>query len=149
VERIDLHFEYPDFAGLPPRDQEDAGDIYAPAGTRVRLRIHTDKAIARGALALTRAGAVSLRAADARTLEGELTLAANDSYRVRLADTDGLDSASETEYFIRLMDDRPPDVRILGIRAGLLGRRQRGTGGALRAHQRHERPEDRHAAARR
>jgi hypothetical protein len=113
VERIDLHFEYPDFAGLPPRDQEDAGDIYAPAGTRVRLRIHTDKAIARGALALTRAGAVSLRAADARTLEGELTLAANDSYRVRLADTDGLDSASETEYFIRLMDDRPPDVRIL------------------------------------
>jgi hypothetical protein len=113
VQRIDLHYEYPEFAGLSPRDQEDAGDIYAPAGTRVRLRIHTDKAVARGALALAHAGAVSLRAADARTLEGELTLAANDSYRVRLADTDGLDSSSETEYFIRLMDDRPPDVRIL------------------------------------
>ena len=40
-------------------------------------------------------------------------LARNDSYRIRLADLDGLKSAGEAEYFIRLMDDRPPDVRIL------------------------------------
>jgi hypothetical protein len=113
VQRIDVHYEYPDFAGLAPRDEQDAGDVYAPAGTRVRLKIHTDKPIAQGALTLTHAPAVPLHAAGARTLEADLTLARDDSYRVRLADTDGLHSAGETEYFIRLMDDRPPDVRIL------------------------------------
>ncbi|HVS12176.1 MAG TPA: hypothetical protein VMS76_20105 [Planctomycetota bacterium] len=32
---------------------------------------------------------------------------------MRLADEDGLRSDDRTEYYIRLMDDRPPDVRIL------------------------------------
>jgi hypothetical protein len=32
---------------------------------------------------------------------------------MQLADADGLRGGGETEYFIRLMDDRPPDVRIL------------------------------------
>jgi hypothetical protein len=114
VERIDLHYEYPSFSGLGPRDEQDGGDVYAPAGTRVRLNIHTDRPIAHGELALGRSPAISLRAvAGARTVEAELTLAKDDSYRVRLVDGDGLNSSGETEYFIRLMDDRPPDVRIL------------------------------------
>ncbi len=113
VERIDLHYVYPSFAGLPPRDEQDGGDIYAPAGTRVQLRIHSDKPIATGALALTRSAAVPLRRMDDCTVEAELLLASDDSYRIRLADEDGLTSRGEAEYFIRLMDDRPPDVRIL------------------------------------
>ncbi len=32
---------------------------------------------------------------------------------MQLTDADGLRGGAETEYFIRLMDDRPPDVRIL------------------------------------
>ena len=113
VERIDLHYVYPSFAGLPPRDEQDGGDIYAPAGTRVQLRIHSDKPIATGALTLTRSPAVPLRRIDDCTVEAEVLLASNDSYRIRLADEDGLTSRGEAEYFIRLMDDRPPDVRIL------------------------------------
>ena len=96
VERIDLHYVYPSFAGLAPRDEQDGGDIYAPAGTRVRLRIHTDKPIARAELALGHSPAVSLQAAGARTVEAELLLARNDSYRVRLAGSDGLKSISVT-----------------------------------------------------
>ena len=46
VERIDLHYEYPPFTGLRPRDEQNGGDIYAPAGTKVRLRVQTDKPIA-------------------------------------------------------------------------------------------------------
>ena len=113
VERIDLHYEYPAFAGLAPRKERDGGDVYAPAGTRVRLTIHTDKPIARGELAFGHSPALTVRAAGPRQVEAELVLARNDSYRVRLADADGLQSAGESEYFIRLMDDRPPDVRIL------------------------------------
>jgi len=113
VERIDLHYVYPSFAGLAPRDEQNGGDIYAPAGTRVRLRIQADKPIARGELTLGHSPAMPLQAAGARTIEAELLLARDDSYRVRLADSDGLTSSGEAEYFIRLMDDRPPDVRIL------------------------------------
>jgi hypothetical protein len=113
VTRIDLHYAYPSFAGLAPRDEQDGGDIYAPAGTRVRLRIQTDKPIARGEIALGGAATVPARPAGDRIVEADLVLAKNDSYRVRLADADGLRSSGDTEYFIRLMDDRPPDVRIL------------------------------------
>jgi hypothetical protein len=113
VERIDLHYDYPSFSGLPPRDERDGGDLYAPAGTRVRISIHTDKPIARGELALGHAPALPLRSAGSRTVDTELVLASNDSYRIRLTDDDGLHSRGEAEYFIRLMDDRPPDVRIL------------------------------------
>jgi hypothetical protein len=113
VTRIDLHYTYPAFSHLPPRDEQDGGDVYAPAGTRVRLAIHTDKPIARGHLALGSSPVLPLRATDDCRAEAELVLSKDDSYRIRLADLDGLDSSGEAEYFIRLMDDRPPDVRIL------------------------------------
>ena len=113
IERIDLHYAYPSFAGLAPRDERDGGDIYAPAGTRVRLSIHTDKPVAQGEVALGSASAVSARAVAPRIVEADLVLVRDDSYRVRLSDADGLHSRGDTEYFIRLMDDRPPDVRIL------------------------------------
>ena len=113
VERIDLHYEYPAFTGLRPRDEQNGGDIYAPAGTRVRVRVQTDKPIAAAEMTMTGAGAKPLRSAGDRTAEIELVLSRDDSYRLRLTDRDGLGSPGETEYFIRLMDDRPPDVRIL------------------------------------
>jgi hypothetical protein len=113
VKQIDLRYEYPSFAKLPPRDEQNGGDIYAPAGTRVHVRVHTDKPIASGQLALRGTAAAGLRRAGDRTLEGDLILAKDDSYRVGLTDADGLGSTGDTEYFIRVMDDRPPDVRIL------------------------------------
>ena len=113
VSRIDLHYVYPSFAGLPPRDEKDGGDIYAPAGTRVHLRVYADKPIARGELALGKSTHLSLQRSGDRTFETDLVLARDDSYRIRLADGDGLVSRDEAEYFIRVMDDRPPDVRIL------------------------------------
>lgn len=113
VRRIDVHYEYPGFSALAPRTDEDSGDIYGPAGTRVRVRIHTDKPIAGGRLALRRGTTVSIAASGDRVAEASLSLSKDDSYRVNVADTDGLTSKGETEYFIRIMDDRPPEVRIL------------------------------------
>ena len=112
VQRIDLQYQYPSFSGLAPREEKDGGDIYAPAGTRVRVRIHADKPIASGQLALG-AGAQPLRSSGDRSVDADLVLSRDDSYRVRLHDRDGLASAGDSEYFIRLMDDRPPDVRIM------------------------------------
>ena len=112
VKRIDVHYQYPSFSALPPRTEEDGGDIYAPEGTRVRLKIHTDKPVVSGELGvLNRAPA--LRRAGDQLLEAEFVISRDDSYRVRLTDGDGLASSDESEYFIRVMEDRPPDVRIL------------------------------------
>ena len=112
VKRIDIDYQYPSFSGMAPRTEEDGGDIYAPQGTRVRLRIEADKPIASGELSLSRARN-SLSPSSPTAVFADLVLTKDDSYRVRLTDTDGLRSDADSEYFIRLMDDRPPEVRIL------------------------------------
>ncbi len=113
VRRIDVQYHYPAFSGLAARTDEDGGDIYGPAGTRVRIRVHTDKPVAAGQLALASRAPVALTPAGDRMAEALLTLSKDDSYRIKLSDRDGLSSSGNTEYFIRLMDDRPPEVRIL------------------------------------
>ncbi len=112
VERIDVRYEFPKELGLEPRTDEDSGDIYGPAGTKVHLTITTDKPIATGALTLDDGSRLNLKARE-HVLEGDLTIEDDGSYRVALADVDGLESNGDTEYFIRTLDDRPPDVRIL------------------------------------
>ena len=112
VDRIDLRYEYPAAFHLQPRVEEDGGDIYAPAGTRVHLSIRADKPIAGGSIQVNGSGPIRLEPAGDH-LEGELTVSAEGSYRVALADADGLNNPGDTEYFIRTIDDRPPDVRIV------------------------------------
>ncbi|MCC7240514.1 MAG: hypothetical protein IT180_01200 [Acidobacteria bacterium] len=112
VQRIDLQYRYPDGLGLEPRVEEDAGDIYGPKGTRVELTITADKPIARGALTMADGSHVPLDG-QAGALTAIVPIAADGSYRVALTDIDGLDSPGDTEYFIRMLDDRPPDVRVM------------------------------------
>jgi len=112
VDRIDLHYEYPAAFHLAPRSEEDGGDIYAPAGTRVRLAVRADKPIAQGSIQITGGRTIALHPVGA-ALEGELIVGEEGSYRVALSDADGLSNAGDTEYFIRTIEDRPPDVRIV------------------------------------
>jgi hypothetical protein len=112
VQRIDLQYEYPKAFGLKPRTEEDSGDIYGPVGTRVRLVVHADKPITSAGLTLTGGKRIDLQP---RTdgASGDMVIAEDGSYRVALADADGLSSPGDTEYFIRTLEDRPPDVRIV------------------------------------
>lgn len=111
VSRVDVRYEYPKGVGLPPQTEEDTGDIYAPAGTTAHLTITTDKPVQQGQLKLSDGTAVAL-GGRATTLSAALTVAKDGSYRIALNDLDGLASEG-TEYFIRMLNDRPPDVRIL------------------------------------
>jgi hypothetical protein len=110
VQRIDVRYEYPPGLGLEPRIEEDAGDIYAPAGTTVGLTVFTDKPVTSGAIALADGSRQALGAGE--RLTASLSIEADGSYRVALTDVDGLESPGDTEYFIRVLDDRPPNVRI-------------------------------------
>lgn len=113
VTRIDVEYEYPSALGLPVRTEEDGGDIYAPAGTKVTLHVHTDREAATGQMALGDGSAVPLSPAAGATLQVALTIQRDDSYRLRIADREGMNNLGDTEYFIRMLDDRPPEVRIL------------------------------------
>src|SRR5213075_1869373 len=48
IARVDVDYAYPPALGLPPRSETDAGDIYAPSDTHVRLRIHTERPVSSG-----------------------------------------------------------------------------------------------------
>ena len=113
VRRIDVQYAYPAFTGLAPRIEEDGGDIYAPAGTEVRLLVHTDKALAKGSLVLSDGRRVALDATGAGPFTATFSVETDGSYTIAITDVDGLSNPGDTDYFIRTTFDRAPDVYVL------------------------------------
>src|SRR5207247_502364 len=113
VTRIDVDYTYPEGLKLKPRTEQDAGDIYAPCGTDVRVHVFTDRPAATGRMALGNGKSISFAAQGSAELVAALKVVEDNSYRVALADRDGLAGDGDTEYFIRTLADRPPEVRIL------------------------------------
>ena len=111
VARVDVRYEYPAGVGLADQTEQDTGDIYAPAGTTAHLIITTDKAIKRGQITLSDGTTVAVAGND-QVLSAALKIAKDGSYRIALNDVDDLANEG-SEYFIRMLNDRPPDVRIL------------------------------------
>lgn len=112
VSRIDVKYDYAPGLGLESHTEQDGGDIFAPAGTKVQLTITTDKSVADGQLTMNNGTAVALNG-HSQVFTADLVVSADGSYRVGLRDVDGLANEGGTEYFIRMLNDRPPDVRIL------------------------------------
>jgi len=116
VARIDLAYDFPAFTRLPGRSETDGGDIYAPEGTRVHLVVHprrTTAPIVSAGLAMRTGKMLPLSRAADGSFTGDLVVSGDDGYRVRLTDTDGLQNLEDPEYFVRMLDDRPPEVRIV------------------------------------
>jgi hypothetical protein len=113
VTRIDVDYTYPPALDLKSRTETDGGDLYAPAGTAVRLHVFADRPVATGRMSLSNSTSIDLAAASATELTGAMKVTADGSYRVTLADREGMTEGAPTEYFIRVLDDRPPDVHIV------------------------------------
>jgi hypothetical protein len=113
VVRIDADYAYPAGLGLPPRTETDGGDVYAPAGTDVTLHVYTDRPIATGQLSLGSGQSIPLAARAAAHMTATLKVVQDGSYRVALRDRDGLADPGQIEYFIRALEDRPPDVHVI------------------------------------
>ena len=114
VMRIDVEYDYPPFTGLPPRVEEDGGDLFAPAGTAARIIVHTDKPVVQGALVLSDGRRLDLvDAGDARRRAATLIVDGDGRYRVRVVDAHGLSNRDAADYLVRATADRPPTVRVL------------------------------------
>src|SRR5207247_11199890 len=79
----------------------------------VRVHVFTDRPAATGQMALGDGKSIALATSAPTELSASLKVVDDNSYRVALADPDGLSNAGDTEYFIRTLEDRPPDVRVL------------------------------------
>ena len=78
------------------------------------MHVFTDRPIADGHLALADGGHIALSATATPTeWFAQLKIVDDNSYRVALVDRNGFSNPGDTEYFIRALADRPPDVRIL------------------------------------
>ena len=64
-------------------------------------------------MALGDGNTIALTPQTPNTLSATLKVAEDGSYRVAIADRDGMKNPGDTEYFIRTLEDRPPDVRVL------------------------------------
>ena len=113
IRRIDVEYLYPAFTGLAPRVEEDGGDIYAPAGTTVRVTAHADTPVVSGRLVLSDGRQPTLEAHGPETLQATFTVETDGEYRLSVTDRDGLSSSGDIDYFIRATLDRAPDVQVL------------------------------------
>jgi hypothetical protein len=113
VTRIDVDYVYPEGLRLKPRTEQDGGDIYAPEGTDVSVHVLTDRPAATGRMALGTGTSIALTGGKTTELTASLKIVEDNSYRIALADDDGLGNDGDTEYFIRILEDRPPEVRVL------------------------------------
>ena len=113
VAQIDVAYDYPEFTGLARRVETDGGDIFAPAGTQVTLRVLADKPVRAGTLVMADGVRLDLEPGADAELRIGFEVLKDGVYRVALLDRDGLSNSGDTDYFIRVIDDSPPDVRIL------------------------------------
>jgi hypothetical protein len=113
IARIDVDYTYPSSLNLKPRAETDGGDLYAPAGTAARLHIFADRPTASGRMSFSNGSSIDLSGVSPAEMTATTTIVADGSYRITLTDREGMTDGAQTEYFIRVLDDRPPDVHIV------------------------------------
>lgn len=112
VERIDARYVFPDYMELVSKTEEDRGDITAPVGTRVALRITASKAVVSGAMRFSDGRSVELEVSG-KDLEGAFVVREDLSYTIHVVDPDGFANDDPVEYYVRALQDRAPRVAIL------------------------------------
>ncbi|MXY48576.1 MAG: DUF4175 domain-containing protein, partial [Gemmatimonadetes bacterium] len=112
VERIDARYDFPDYMDLVSKTEEDRGDITAPVGTRVALRITASKPVVSGAMRYSDGRSLELEVAG-EDLEGAFVVREDLSYSIHVVDSDGIANDDPVEYYVRALQDRAPRVTIL------------------------------------
>ena len=126
IEQIDLAFDYPEYTQIEDITEEDSGDMVVPEGTVVDLTIQFNKAIETALLEFEE----SYREEDEEaanappayedlqlSLDGNIgtarfTVTQDGVYRIQATDFSGLESQAPLDYFIRAIEDTPPELAL-------------------------------------
>jgi hypothetical protein len=127
IEQIDIAYDYPDYTGIEDVIEEDSGDITVPEGTNIELTVTFNKAIATANLKFEE----SFSSGDEEELDplppyadllldidgnigtASFTVNQDGVYRIVAADFSNLESANPLDYFIRSIDDNPPELALI------------------------------------
>jgi len=126
IEQIDLAFDYPDYTGIEDLLEEDSGDMIVPEGTVVNLNVTFNKAIDTAlvefderipadeeeAAALPAPYDDLQLAIDGNVGTATFTVNQDGVYRISATDRTGLQSQNPLDYFIRSIEDNPPELAL-------------------------------------
>ena len=118
VSRLRLAYEYPAYTGLPPRVEEEGGDIRALAGTRVEFGIAATKNLATATLVVDDTVRLAARVIDQRArVVWSLPTPAHDRdadhhYRIELVDDSHVHNQDPIRYAVHILSDGDPSVVI-------------------------------------
>src|SRR5262249_13453481 len=77
------------------------------------LHIYSDRPAATGRLSFSNGASIDLTGVAPGEMTAATRILQDGSYRITLTGQDGITDGAQTEYFIRVLDDRPPDVHII------------------------------------
>ena len=112
IERIDLTYTYPKETGLPQHYARDSGDIWAPAGTRVKIYVTSADPVVRAELLRGDRAGGDMQLLTDSTAMAYLRVSRDDTYSIRLHSREGLDNEPLDEYYIHAIENQPPVVTL-------------------------------------
>ncbi|MBI3933750.1 MAG: hypothetical protein HY316_03605 [Acidobacteria bacterium] len=112
VDRLEVRYHFPAYAGLPDQVEQAGGDIMALKGTEVTLTVHTDEPAPGGRLALDDKSSIEMTKTGDRELQAKWTLSQDTLYHVRLEDPRGREARASEEYLMQAIPDYAPTVKL-------------------------------------
>jgi len=121
VIRYEKLYDYPAYTRRKPVvKNDDNGNLDALVGSKVKLVLHLNQPVNTAKMRLNVGSVTSIRDFIPITakkwelsLENEFMKEGNDSYKVDLNSTEGLENNAPVEYFIRAQSDAKPKVKII------------------------------------
>lgn len=109
IQRVRLTYDYPEWTGMPSKVEEEARDIEAVAGTRVKVEVFADAPL--DSPTLTVNGSSHKLDADGKGNRGEMLIEEPGQYRISAMVADELIALTD-DYDIDLLRDKQPVVEI-------------------------------------
>ena len=110
VRQLDLEYRFPAYTNLPPRKEENGGDVAALRGTDVLLHITPTMKTSGGQILFKEGAAAPLAVQADGTLTGHFKLSQPGFYRIELVGPKGEQVNASPQYTIDVLDDQPPTV---------------------------------------
>lgn len=126
VETIDLDFDYPEYTLLEDNLEEDSGDMIVPEGTVVDFLVTFNKPVREASVMFSGDARdnseekeemapyknIELSLTENNVGRGQFTVTRDGVYQITAKDFDDLESINPLDYFIRAIEDTPPELAL-------------------------------------